>query len=90
MNAILSLFVHQVRKIQLSKTLSTELLNNALSLLKMQDGIARLMEKCEKITEKMSKIVEDLTEGVETRMELTEQPGIINKKFKIKQYQLIG
>eukprot|EP00094_Tigriopus_californicus_P011326 TCALIF_10932-PA protein Name:"Similar to smarcad1 SWI/SNF-related matrix-associated actin-dependent regulator of chromatin subfamily A containing DEAD/H box 1 (Xenopus tropicalis)" AED:0.09 eAED:0.09 QI:336/0.88/1/1/1/1/10/119/802 len=79
-----------VRKIQASKQLNTELLNNASLLIKMRDAVARLMEKCEKITEKMENIVQDLTNGTSARMELHEQPKIISPNFTMTGYQMIG
>ena len=56
----------------------------------MRDAVARLMEKCEKITKRMATIVEALTEGKESSLELTEQPKILNKDFKLAGYQMIG
>ena len=78
-----------VAKIQSSKQLSTEILNNCVVLLKMRDAIARLMDKCEKITDKMSKLVESLTSG-ESAKELTEQPKTIPDGLKLTGYQMIG
>ena len=78
-----------VAKIQSSKQLSTEILNNCVVLLKMRDAIARLMDKCEKITDKMSKLVESLTSG-ESAKELTEQPKTIPDGLKLAGYQMIG
>ena len=78
-----------VSKVQSSKQLSTEILNNSVLLLKMRDAVARLMEKCEKITDKMAKLVEGLTSG-ESSKELTEQPKSIPEGLKMTGYQMIG
>lgn len=66
------------------------MLNNTTILIRMRDAVARLMEKCEKITKRMATIVEALTEGKESSLELTEQPKILNKDFKLAGYQMIG
>ena len=80
-----------VKKCQVSRQLSTDLLNNATILLKMRDGISRLMEKCEKITARMESLVEALISGANcNRMELTEQPKSITDGYKLTQYQMIG
>ena len=79
-----------VKKIQISKNLNTEMLNNTTVLIRMRDAVARLMEKCEKITKRMANIVETLTEGEHSSLELTEQPKILNKDFKLAGYQMIG
>ena len=78
-----------VSKVQSSKQLSTEILNNSVMLLKMRDAVARLMEKCEKITDKMARMVEGLT-SEESNKELTEQPKSIPDGLKMTGYQMIG
>ena len=89
-----------VSKVQMSRALNTDMLNNTTSLLRMRDTISRLMDKCEKITERMTNLVEKLMENSEpkedgnstkpTGMELTEQPKSISDGFKLKGYQMVG
>jgi len=80
-----------VQKLNLSKNLNTDMLNNATVLIKMRDAVARLMDKCEKITRRMEAMVEDLTtKGNSSQMELTEQPHILNADMKLTEYQMIG
>ena len=92
-----------VSKVQLSRQLNTDMLNNATNLIRMRDTISRLMEKCEKITMRMNTLVEKLLAKTEEKannggygdanpqaMELTEQPKSISEGFKLKQYQMIG
>ena len=89
-----------VSKVQMSRQLNTEMLNNATSLLRMRDTISRLMDKCEKITERMTSLVERLTGNSDTKengynskpvgMELTEQPKSISDGFNLKPYQMVG
>ncbi len=79
-----------VRKFQISRQLTTDMLNSATILIKMRDAIAKLMEKCEKITNKMTRQVENLTNGDRSALELKEQPKIMNPDLKITGYQLIG
>ena len=82
-----------VQKMQLSRTLNTDMLNNATLLIKMRDAISRLMEKCEKITNRMENLVENLTLNSNEKnpeMELTEQPKSLNNDLKLTGYQMIG
>jgi len=79
-----------VKKCQMSRQLNTEMLNNTTDLLKMRDGIARLMEKCQKITSKMESLVEALITDSQAASDLTEQPKIITEGFKLTEYQMIG
>jgi SWI/SNF-related matrix-associated actin-dependent regulator 1 of chromatin subfamily A len=91
-------WVDLVSKVQTSKQLTTDMLNNTTSLLKMRDAVARLMDKCEKITEKMSKLVENLTANDKSSKngnstisnELTEQPKSIPPGYMLTGYQMIG
>jgi len=79
-----------VKKCQMSRQLNTDMLNNTTDLLKMRDGIARLMEKCQKITAKMESLVETLINDTQAAQDLTEQPKSITEGFKLKEYQMIG
>jgi len=87
-----------VSKVQMSRALNTDMLNNTTSLLRMRDTISRLMDKCEKITERMTNLVEKLVENPESQengdteksMELTEQPKSISEGLKLKSYQMVG
>ena len=90
-----------VSKVQMSRHLHVDMLNNTTVLIRMRDTIARLMEKCEKITERMTTMVEKLMENSQqkgpgvnatnsVRMELTEQPKSLSAGYKLKQYQMIG
>ena len=78
-----------VSKVQSSKQLSTEMLNDGVVLVKLQRVMVRLMEKCDKIADKMAKLVEGLTSG-ESSKKLTEQPKTIPGGLKMTRHQIIG
>jgi SWI/SNF-related matrix-associated actin-dependent regulator 1 of chromatin subfamily A len=81
-----------VRKIQLSKSLSTDMLNHTTGLLRMRDAVAKLMERCEKITKRMENMVENLTNSAAagTKLEVSSQPKNLTAGFTLTGYQMIG
>ena len=83
-------WVDLVTKVQENKQLSTDMLNNTTTLLKMRDAVKKLMDKCEKITEKMTKMVENLTSDSLNTTELIQQPKMIPDGFKLTTFQMIG
>jgi len=84
-------WVHLVTEMQNNRQLNTEMLNSSVELLKMKDAVTKLMNKCQKITEKMEGMVEELTiQGANSKLELQEQPKMINDQMKLKLYQMIG
>eukprot|EP00090_Calanus_glacialis_P034369 TRINITY_DN5767_c0_g1_i1.p1 TRINITY_DN5767_c0_g1~~TRINITY_DN5767_c0_g1_i1.p1 ORF type:complete len:906 (-),score=328.78 TRINITY_DN5767_c0_g1_i1:158-2875(-) len=83
-------WVDLVTKLQQSRGLSTEMLNNATELLRMKSAVTKLMNKCQKITAKMEGIVEQLTSCSQSMLELSEQPKSLNPAFKLSFYQIIG
>jgi len=83
-------WVDLVVKLQTSRQLNTEMLNNATELLRMKSAITKLMNKCQKITAKMEGIVEKLTASTTAMLELSEQPKSLNQNYRLSMYQLIG
>ncbi|XP_023339390.1 SWI/SNF-related matrix-associated actin-dependent regulator of chromatin subfamily A containing DEAD/H box 1 homolog isoform X3 [Eurytemora carolleeae] len=83
-------WVDLVTKIQTNRQLNTEMLNSATELLRMKSTVTKLMNKCQKITEKMEGMVEQLTTCAKSRLELQEQPKMINSDMKLTMYQMIG
>ncbi|KAM9519346.1 LOW QUALITY PROTEIN: SWI/SNF-related matrix-associated actin-dependent regulator of chromatin subfamily A containing DEAD/H box 1b [Salvelinus alpinus] len=67
--------------------LSTDLVQGCCVVLREQDVARSLLTKCENITNKM---MQDVTQVVERDKGFQKQPEILNSKFQLKPYQLIG
>ncbi|CAB1332860.1 unnamed protein product [Coregonus sp. 'balchen'] len=67
--------------------LSTDLVQGCRVVLRERDVVRSLMTKCEKITNKM---MQDVTQVVERDKGSQKQPEILNSKYQLKPYQLIG
>eukprot|EP00794_Sanderia_malayensis_P000180 gene180-793_t len=81
------------------KGTTTKLLEDCLDFIKEQNEINKLMKKCESISHRIEAAIEqestpdkkDDDDVVNlSRIPLTKQPGILNKKFSLKHYQLTG
>ena len=81
-------WVDLVTKLQTSRQLNTEMLNNAVELLRMKSAITKLMNKCQKITAKMEGIVEQLSTCSKSSLEIQEQPRSLNPNFQLSIYQV--
>ncbi|XP_055377325.1 SWI/SNF-related matrix-associated actin-dependent regulator of chromatin subfamily A containing DEAD/H box 1 homolog [Condylostylus longicornis] len=71
------------RKLENSKSLSGDILNNTQELLLKQNNVAAIMEKC-------NKMVKNLEGAISEGCGITEQPKSLNPAFKLADYQLIG
>ncbi|XP_023293343.2 SWI/SNF-related matrix-associated actin-dependent regulator of chromatin subfamily A containing DEAD/H box 1 homolog [Lucilia cuprina] len=71
------------KKLESNKALSAELLNNAQELINKQNNVANILTKC-------NKLVQRLEAAIEAGAGIVEQPKILNDKFKLADYQLIG
>lgn len=71
------------QKLESNKALSAELLNNAQELINKQTNVAAILAKC-------NKLVHRLEAAIEAGAGIVEQPKILNNKFKLADYQLIG
>uniref|UniRef100_A0A1B0BLR0 SWI/SNF-related matrix-associated actin-dependent regulator of chromatin subfamily A containing DEAD/H box 1 homolog n=1 Tax=Glossina palpalis gambiensis TaxID=67801 RepID=A0A1B0BLR0_9MUSC len=71
------------QKLESNKALSAELLNHTQELLNKQNNVANILTKC-------NKLVQRLETAIEAGAGIVEQPKILNKKFKLADYQLIG
>ncbi|XP_064119828.1 SWI/SNF-related matrix-associated actin-dependent regulator of chromatin subfamily A containing DEAD/H box 1 homolog isoform X2 [Macrobrachium nipponense] len=78
-----------VYKFQTMKSVSTELLNQAKSILHVRRTVQQLMKRCEKIAKDMQSIVSRIVSGEEDAG-ISEQPESLNPEMKLKGYQLIG
>ncbi|KAJ8394309.1 hypothetical protein AAFF_G00047160 [Aldrovandia affinis] len=67
--------------------LSSELLRGCRVVLKERDVVLGLMNKCENVGKKMTKAVTQVING---GLGSAKQPDILNSKFQLKPYQLIG
>ncbi|XP_038820928.1 SWI/SNF-related matrix-associated actin-dependent regulator of chromatin subfamily A containing DEAD/H box 1B-like isoform X1 [Salvelinus namaycush] len=67
--------------------LSTDLVQGCRVVLRERDVVRSLMTKCEKIANKM---MQDVTQVVERDKGSQKQPEILNGKYQLKPYQLIG
>ena len=71
------------KKLESNKALSAELLNNAQELINKQNNVANILTKC-------NKLVQRLEAAIEAGAGIVEQPRMLNDKFKLADYQLIG
>lgn len=71
------------QKLVSNKALSADLLNNAQELINKQNNVANILTKC-------NKLVQRLESAIEAGAGIVEQPKILNEKFKLADYQLIG
>lgn len=71
------------RKVQSHKALNGEILNYCQELINKQNNVAELLSKCKKLVKK-------LEAAVEAGAGITEQPQLLNKDFKLADYQIIG
>lgn len=71
------------RKVQSHKALNGEILNYCQELINKQNNVAELLSKCKKLVKK-------LESAVEAGAGITEQPKLLNKDFKLADYQIIG
>lgn len=71
------------KKLESNKSLSAELLNNAQELINKQNNVANILTKC-------NKLVQRLETAIEAGAGIVEQPKILNDKYKLADYQLIG
>lgn len=71
------------KKLESNKALSAELLNNAQELINKQNNVANILTKC-------NKLVQRLEAAIEAGAGIVEQPNILNDKYKLADYQLIG
>uniref|UniRef100_A0A1I8MUS3 SWI/SNF-related matrix-associated actin-dependent regulator of chromatin subfamily A containing DEAD/H box 1 homolog n=1 Tax=Musca domestica TaxID=7370 RepID=A0A1I8MUS3_MUSDO len=71
------------QKLVSNKALSADLLNNAQELINKQNNVANILAKC-------NKLVQRLESAIEAGAGIVEQPKILNGKFKLADYQLIG
>ncbi|KAJ8287081.1 hypothetical protein GJAV_G00047440 [Gymnothorax javanicus] len=67
--------------------LSLELLHGCRRVIRERDVILGLMTRCEDVTEKMTRTVTQVIKGGEGSVV---QPEILNSKFQLKPYQLVG
>ncbi|XP_062854392.1 SWI/SNF-related matrix-associated actin-dependent regulator of chromatin subfamily A containing DEAD/H box 1A [Trichomycterus rosablanca] len=67
--------------------LSLDLVHGCKDVLKERQVLKQLMTRCKSIAKKMTK---DVTEVIENGMDSIKQPSVLNKKFKLQSYQLIG
>ncbi|XP_019908993.2 SWI/SNF-related matrix-associated actin-dependent regulator of chromatin subfamily A containing DEAD/H box 1b isoform X2 [Esox lucius] len=67
--------------------LSAELLQGCRVVLRGRDVVRCLMTKCENIT---SKMMQDVAQVMERDTGSQKQPEILNSKFQLKPYQLVG
>ncbi|XP_036434337.1 SWI/SNF-related matrix-associated actin-dependent regulator of chromatin subfamily A containing DEAD/H box 1A isoform X2 [Colossoma macropomum] len=68
-------------------SLSMELVHGCKMVLKERQVLKQLMSRCESISRKMTK---DVTQVIKNGMGSMKQPAILNSKFKLQPYQLIG
>ncbi|XP_066500643.1 SWI/SNF-related matrix-associated actin-dependent regulator of chromatin subfamily A containing DEAD/H box 1A isoform X2 [Hoplias malabaricus] len=68
-------------------SLSMELVQSCKMVLKERQVLKQLMGRCESIAIKMAK---DVTQVIENGMGSMKQPSILNNKFRLQPYQLIG
>ncbi|XP_072537967.1 SWI/SNF-related matrix-associated actin-dependent regulator of chromatin subfamily A containing DEAD/H box 1A isoform X2 [Salminus brasiliensis] len=68
-------------------SLSMELVHGCKMVLKERQVLKQLMSRCESIARKMTK---DVTQVINHGMGSMKQPAVLNPKFKLQQYQLIG
>lgn len=74
----------QIVKLRTEKFLGTELLDNALEVLKARSIVSHLMEKCLKLAVDTEKAI---VEGGST---LKTQPSILTPTMQLKSYQMVG
>nr|XP_055024873.1 SWI/SNF-related matrix-associated actin-dependent regulator of chromatin subfamily A containing DEAD/H box 1A isoform X1 [Misgurnus anguillicaudatus] len=67
--------------------LSIDLVHGCKVVLKERQVVRDLMGRCEKIAQKMTK---DVTQVIEAGMGSMKQPKVLNSKFHLQPYQLIG
>ncbi|KAK8734847.1 hypothetical protein OTU49_005686 [Cherax quadricarinatus] len=78
-----------VYKFQTEKFITTDLLNNARTILHVRSTIQKLMKKCENIAKDMQSIVSRIVSGEEDAG-ISKQPDSLNPAMQLKSYQLIG
>uniref|UniRef100_A0A1A9W5A9 SWI/SNF-related matrix-associated actin-dependent regulator of chromatin subfamily A containing DEAD/H box 1 homolog n=1 Tax=Glossina brevipalpis TaxID=37001 RepID=A0A1A9W5A9_9MUSC len=71
------------QKLESNKALSAELLNHTQELLNKQNNVANILTKC-------NKLVQRLEAAIEAGAGIVEQPRLLNNRFKLADYQLIG
>ena len=71
------LFVFQVHKFQTEKYVTTDLLNEAKTVLHVRCSVQKLMKKCEEIAKDMQSIVSRIVSGEEDAG-ISKQPDSIN------------
>lgn len=74
---------HMMQSFQSHKSLSPEVFNHCQDYLGSRNSMVKVMEKCEKICKK-------LESSVAAGGGLCSQPTILNKNFKLADYQLVG
>lgn len=74
---------HMMQSFQDHKGLSAEVLNHCQDYLSSRNSMVKVMEKCEKICKR-------LESSVAAGGGLCTQPSILNPKFKLADYQLVG
>lgn len=78
-----------IEKFQTEKYVSTDLLNEAKTILHVRNTVQKLMKKCENIAKEMQTIVSRIVSGEEDAG-ISKQPSIMNMTLQMKSYQLIG
>lgn len=78
-----------VHKFQTEKYVSTDLLNEAKTVLHVRSSVQKLMKKCEDIAKDMQSIVSRIVNGEEDAG-ISKQPESLNSSMQLKGYQLIG
>lgn len=69
--------VFQVYKFQTEKYVSTDLLNEAKTVLQVRSSVQKLMKRCENIAKEMQSIVSRIVNGEEDAG-ISKQPDILN------------
>lgn len=78
-----------VYKFQTEKYVSTDLLNEAKTVLHVRSSVQKLMKRCENIAKEMQSIVSRIVNGEEDAG-ISKQPELLNPSLQLKGYQLIG
>lgn len=72
-----------IDKLQTTKSISTDLLNACQEYISQRNNMSRIMNKC-------NKLVRQLESAISRGDGMVKQPSILNKDFKLADYQLIG
>ncbi|XP_071512276.1 SWI/SNF-related matrix-associated actin-dependent regulator of chromatin subfamily A containing DEAD/H box 1 homolog isoform X1 [Panulirus ornatus] len=82
-------WAHIVHKFLNERYVSTDLLNEAKTILHVRNTVQKLMKRCENIAKEMQSIVSRIVSGEEDAG-ISKQPESLNQSLHLKGYQLIG